>query len=45
MSRRSELAMIAYTIAVVLLGFVQFAHEQEWDTTTMPVMIASAVRP
>lgn len=46
MSRRSEIAVIAYTMAVVLLGFVQFAHEV-WDgaataTTTTPVTLMAS---
>jgi hypothetical protein len=31
MSRRSEIALIVYTLAVVLLTFVQAAHEAGWE--------------
>ena len=45
MTRRSELALCAYTLAVVLLAFTQYAHES-WEVgepaAPTAVLVASA---
>jgi hypothetical protein len=52
MSVRTQMVIISYTLSLVLLAFVQFAHTA-WDTTATDttgaaptrVMIAAGLRP
>jgi hypothetical protein len=40
-SKRSELALCAYTLAVVLMAFVQATHEAGWDVPTTEILPAT----